>query len=114
LLAHELDLEMVVQAGSLAEAREALEGGLEGYLDVAMLDLALPDGDGRELIGELRRNNPSISIVVLSASIEAGHFEEVLRASGADAVLDKVQSPTKIAREVRRLGGSAELERFSY
>jgi DNA-binding NarL/FixJ family response regulator len=73
-----------------------------------MLDLALPDGDGRELIGELRRNNPGISIVVLSASIEAGHFEEVLRASGADAVLDKVASPSTIAHEVRRLRSADE------
>jgi DNA-binding NarL/FixJ family response regulator len=108
LLAYELDLEMVAQAGSLAEAREALEGGLEGRLDVAMLDLALPDGDGRELIGELRRTNPGISIVVLSASIEAGHFEEVLRAAGADAVLDKVASPSTIAHEVRRLRSADE------
>jgi DNA-binding NarL/FixJ family response regulator len=108
LLEYELDLEMVAQAGSLAEAREALEGGLEGRLDVAMLDLALPDGDGRELIGELRRNNPGISIVVLSASIEAGHFEEVLRASGADAVLDKVASPSTIAHEVRHLRSTDE------
>jgi DNA-binding NarL/FixJ family response regulator len=104
LLAYELDLEMIAQAGSLAEAREALEG----RLDVAMLDLALPDGDGRELIGELRRNNPGISIVVLSASIETGHFEEVLRASGADAVLDKVASPSTIAHEVRRLRSADE------
>jgi DNA-binding NarL/FixJ family response regulator len=34
LLAHELDLKMVAQA---------LEGGLKGRLDVAMLDLGLPD-----------------------------------------------------------------------
>ena len=113
LLDNEPDLEVVAQAGSVAEARQALwggalEGGLEGRLDVAMLDLALPDGDGRDLIGELRRNNPGISIVVLSASIEAGHFEEVLRASGADAVLDKVASPSTIAHEVRRLRSADE------
>ena len=105
LLCHKSDLEVVAQAGSLAEAREALvEALVEAPLDVAVVDLGLPDGDGRELIGELRRANPGISVVVLSANIEAGHLDEVQRA-GADAVLDKVESPLIIAEEVRRLAG---------
>jgi DNA-binding NarL/FixJ family response regulator len=105
LLCHKSDLEVVAQAGSLAEAREALDEALvEGRLDVAVVDLGLPDGDGRELFGELRRANPGISVVVLSANIEAGHLDEVQRA-GADAVLDKVESPLIIAEEVRRLAG---------
>src|SRR5215208_6481520 len=102
LLSHKPDLEVVVQAGSLAEAREAL---LEGpLLDVAVVDLGLPDGDGRDLFAELRRSNPGISVVVLSATIEAGHLDE-LRRAGANAVLDKVESPPIIAEEVRRLAG---------
>ena len=101
LLSHNSDLEVVAQAGSLAEAREAL---LEEHVDVAVVDLGLPDGDGRELFGELRRNNPDISVVVLSATVEAGHLEEVLKA-GADAVLDKVESPPTIAEQVRHVAG---------
>jgi DNA-binding NarL/FixJ family response regulator len=100
LLSHEPDIEVVAQAGSLAQAREALL--LEGGLDVAVLDLALPDGDGSDLIGELRRTNPGVSIVVLSAAMGPGHLEEAVKA-GADAVLDKVESPPTIAYEVRRL-----------
>jgi DNA-binding NarL/FixJ family response regulator len=101
----EPDLEVVAQVGSLAEAREALEGPLDGHFDVAVVDLGLPDGDGRELFGELRRSNPGVSIVVLSATIEAGHLGEVVKA-GADAVLEKVESPLTLVSEVRRvLGG---------
>jgi two-component system uhpT operon response regulator UhpA len=73
-------------------------------LDVAVLDLALPDGDGRELIGELRRTNPGISVVVLSVMLGPSHLDEVLNA-GADAVLHKVASPPTIVEEVRRLAG---------
>ena len=40
LLTHKPDIEVVAQAGSLAEAREAL---LDGRLDVAVVDLGLPD-----------------------------------------------------------------------
>ena len=100
LLGREPDLEVVAQAGSLAEAREVLDG----RLDVAVVDLALPDGDGSELIGELRRANPGVSVLVLSATIGSGHLDEV-RKAGADAVLTKVESTSIIAEEVRRLAG---------
>ena len=100
LLGREPDLEVVAQAGSLAEARQMLDS----RLDVAVLDLNLPDGNGRDLIGELRKRNAGISVLVLSATIAPGHLEEVLKA-GADAVLHKVASPPTIVEEVRRLAG---------
>ena len=105
LLSDEPELEVVAQAGSVAEARKALEGeGPDGGLDVAVLDLALPDGDGREIIGELRRTNPGIRIMVLSATVWAEDVEEVLEA-GADTVRDKVRPYWTIAEEVRDLAG---------
>jgi CheY-like chemotaxis protein len=100
LLGREPDLEVVAQAGSLAQARQMLDT----RLDVAVLDLALPDGDGRELISELRKTNTGISVLVLSATIAPGKLDEVLKA-GADAVLHKVESPQTIVEEVRRLAG---------
>jgi DNA-binding NarL/FixJ family response regulator len=106
VLKSEQGLEVVAQAGSLAEAREVLgdDGGLGGRLDVALINLILPDGEGTELVGELRRANPSIKVIVLSADLWPWRIEELLRA-GVDAALDKVQSPRQIAREVRREGG---------
>ena len=55
LLGRQQDLEVVAQAGSLAEARRhaaAVE------FDVAVLDLGLPDGNGADLIAGLRRASP--------------------------------------------------------
>jgi|SRR5215204_964253 len=98
LLGHEPGLEVVAQAGSIAEAREALATPL----DVAVLDLGLPDGDGSDLIGELRRRNPGVSVVILSADMGPGHLDAVVKA-GADAVLDKVEPIPTIAEEVKRL-----------
>jgi DNA-binding NarL/FixJ family response regulator len=100
LLSQEPDLEVVAQAGSLVQARKMLDT----RLDVAVLDLALPDGDGRDLIGELRQRNAGISVLVLSVMLGPGHLEEVLKA-GADAVLHKIASPTTVVEEVRRLAG---------
>ena len=107
VLAKEPELEVVAQAGSLAEARQALDGVPRGgRLDVALLDLALPDGDGTELIAELRRSNPVIKVMVLSATIWPRRVEELLLEAEVDAVLDKWKAPTQIAREVRREGGA--------
>jgi two-component system nitrate/nitrite response regulator NarL len=103
LLSHDPDLEVVAQAGSLAEARQALDEPAGSYLDVAVVDLGLPDGDGSELIGELPQRNAGVSVVVLSEAINAGRLEGVSKA-GAGAVLDKAQSPSTIVREVRRVG----------
>jgi DNA-binding NarL/FixJ family response regulator len=103
LLSHNPDLEVVAQAGSLAEARAALDEPTGAYLDVAVIDLGLPDGDGSELIGDLRQRNAGVSVVVLSEAINALRLEEVSKA-GAGAVLDKAQSPPMIVQEVRRAG----------
>jgi DNA-binding NarL/FixJ family response regulator len=105
MLSGEPDIEVVAQAGSLAEARDALEGGLESRLDVAVVDLGLPDGDGSVLIGELRKSHPGVSVVVLSAAMGPRYLDEAVKA-GSDVVLDKVESIPTIAEEVRRLGGN--------
>ena len=104
VLGHEPDFEVVAKAGSLTEARAAPDERLDRLLDVAVVDLSLPEGDGTELIGELRRSSPGVLVVVLSATIGSGHVEKVRRA-GADAVLDKVRSYSTIAEELRRLAG---------
>jgi DNA-binding NarL/FixJ family response regulator len=78
------ELEVVGQAGSLAEARTMLEG-----VDVVLLDRGLPDGDGLELIGPLREVNPLARVVVMSATVEMSHPEDAIEA-GADGVIDKL------------------------
>ena len=103
MLEQQPDLEVAAQAGTCAEAREAI---LEGRFDVAVLDLAMPDGDGSMLIGESRRVNPGAKVLVLSATLELGQVDKV-REIGADAVLNKMEDPQRIAEEIRCLGSGA-------
>ena len=84
LLGVQPDMEVVGQAGSLAEARTMLEG-----VDVALLDRGLPDGDGLKLMRPLRDANPHARVFVMSATVEMRHPEDALEA-GADGVIDKV------------------------
>ena len=84
LLDGQPELEVVAQAGSLAEASHMLEG-----VDVAILDRGLPDGDGLKLMRPLREENPSARVFVMSATLELRHPEDAMEA-GADGVIDKV------------------------
>ena len=103
LLARLPDVQVVAEAASLAEARTTLEATLEG-VDVAILDRVLPDGDGLELIGELREANPDVKVLVMSAFATLVNQEEAFEA-GADRVLGKVESPEEVFAAIRQLGG---------
>jgi DNA-binding response OmpR family regulator len=43
--------------------------------DVAVLDLGLPDRDGGDLIADLRRANPEVGVLILSASLDTASIE---------------------------------------
>ncbi len=88
---------VAAQAASLAEAREALEG-----VDVAIVDLGLPDGNGTSLFEDLRRRNPGVIVLVLSASLDPENFEKAVEA-GAAGVLDKLASIDDITDATLRL-----------
>ncbi len=92
---------VVAQCGSIAGCRAL--GSLLQTVDVALLDLFLPDGDGTGLIALLRGANPSVKVLILTASIEPGLRGRMAEA-GADGVLDKTLGLTEIASEVARLG----------
>ena len=100
LLGRQPDIELLAKAGSLVEAR-AQAARFE--LDVAVLDLGLPDGNGVDLIADLRRASYEVRVLVLSASLDPASIEEA-RSAGADEILDKLTPVDEILATVRRLG----------
>lgn len=95
------EFSVVGQAGTLAEAREFLNGSADAT-DVAVCDLALPDGDGFDLIEELAAKGSKITTLVLSASLEPARFARAVEA-GASGVLHKAAAIGDIVDAVRRL-----------
>ena len=102
LLNSQMDIKVVAQAGSLAEAR-AQAGRFE--IDVVVLDLGLPDGNGVDLIADLRRTNPDVGVLILSASLDAASFERATEAN-ADEIMDKLAPLDEVLGTVRRLGNA--------
>ena len=97
----EEEFSVVGQAGSLAEAHEFLNGSKDAT-DVAICDLALPDGDGFDLIEELAAKGSKVTTLVLSASLEPARFARAVEA-GASGVLHKAAAISDIVDAVRRL-----------
>jgi PAS domain S-box-containing protein len=90
---------VVGQAGSIADARRMLE---EHPIDVALIDLGLPDGYGAELIKELREAHPHAQALVLSASLDRTNVARAVE-RGAAGVLSKTVHLEEVVQAVRRL-----------
>jgi DNA-binding NarL/FixJ family response regulator len=100
ILESEPDLIVEAQAGSLAEARAALPE-IAGRVDVAVVDLQLPDGNGVEFVRELRAENPEGHTVVLTADTDKRRHAQAVEAGAAGVILKSVQ-PHEIVDAIRR------------
>ncbi|MDQ3965565.1 MAG: PAS domain S-box protein, partial [Actinomycetota bacterium] len=96
----EAGFEVVVQAASLAEARRMLKEA--GPVEVAVIDLGLPDGYGADLIWELREKNPQAQALVLSATLDRSEIARAVEA-GAAGIVNKRAHLDEVVETVKRL-----------
>jgi two-component system KDP operon response regulator KdpE len=90
----------VVASASLADARAVITTALaEGALDIVLLDLGLPDGDGASLLADLRREH-STPVIVISARPGEDHKVRLLD-EGADDYLVKPFSLAELLARMR-------------
>jgi DNA-binding NarL/FixJ family response regulator len=89
----------VYEAASVAEARARAHAS--GPCDLCILDLGLPDGNGLDLLGELR-NSGWPRLVVLSAADDPYSVRAAFVA-GAQGYLLKSASPSVVSDGVRRV-----------
>ena len=87
-------------------AGEALRLGAEIEPDVVLLDLSLPDGDGRDVCRELRRIS-DVPIIMLTArgtvtdrivGLELGADDYVVKPFAADEVISRIRAVLRRAR----------------
>jgi len=90
----------VLEARSVTEAKEILESGID--IDIALLDVMLPDGDGVEVCQALRAKDKRIGIIMLTAKAQEEDKIKGLE-SGADDYVTKPFSPAELMARVRTL-----------
>lgn len=98
-------LELAGQADTLSAGRALIQSNL----DVLLIDLALPDGNGVDLIAEARTSLPALKIIVVSIF---GDAHSVVRAieAGADGYLLKGADAVEAASAIRTvLDGGAPI-----
>lgn len=104
-------------AGSLADARAQLRHCLpDESIDLVLLDLGLPDGDGQTLLAELHRNGGP-PVIVISAREAEGQKIRLLD-DGADDYLVKPfgigELSARMRVALRRRGRTAEPALLAY
>jgi DNA-binding NarL/FixJ family response regulator len=96
----EPDLEVVAQAGSVAEGRQRMA---DGGIDAAIVDIPLPDEGAEELVRALHEANPSVPVLMLTHLEDREVVQRFLEA-GASEVLPKSITFVETLAAVRRLG----------
>lgn len=96
-------------AATLAEARACLA---QQPVALALVDLHLPDGNGRELITQLRADDPGLGILVVSAWSSEESILGALRAGATGYVL-KERDDVEMQLSIRSvLRGGAPIDPF--
>jgi two-component system response regulator DevR len=94
LLEEEPDIEVVGEAGTIAEAIPAI---LQLRPDVAILDGRLPDGSGIEVCREVRAVDPSIKGLVLTSYDDDEAMFTAILAGAAGYVLKQIEGSSLVS-----------------
>lgn len=109
-----MDGHAIDTAGSLADAWEYLD--YSSY-DIVLLDLTLPDGDGRRFLAQCRAQGNDVPVIAVTAQSDVSSRVEVLDAGADDYISKPVNFSELEARcraVLRRRGGSSHnVQRFA-
>ena len=97
LLATEQDFRVIAEA---SDGREALARSIELRPDVLLLDLAMPQLSGLEVLRELARQAPAVRTVLLTASIPPLAFTAAVEL-GVRGIVLKASPPDMLLRGIR-------------
>ncbi len=94
-----VDGEFTATGAATAGEAEAKINARDSRFDALILDVSLPDGDGRDLCARLRRNGIKVPIIILTGSDEEADVVRGLD-SGAN---DYIAKPFRLAELLARL-----------
>lgn len=102
LLERQEDMEVLAEAGSVAEAV-----ALDGTPDVVVADLVLPDERGADVVKRLNERYPESAILVLTM-VDNPTDVQLCLAAGARGYLLKETASTELVDAVRKVAGGED------
>jgi two-component system, NarL family, invasion response regulator UvrY len=103
VLADDADITVCAEASTGAEALSMAGQHMAlGGLDVVLLDIAMPEGDGLDVLQALRRNHPGLPVLMLSTYPEKHYAVRCIRL-GAAGYLHKSADPDDMLAAVRKV-----------
>jgi DNA-binding NarL/FixJ family response regulator len=90
--------------GEAGDVPAALQGVTDSGPDVAVVDLHLKEGDGIDLIKQIRKLQPRLPILVLTMHEEPFYVERAMRA-GAQGFLTKQDAGDQVLTAIRTVAG---------
>jgi DNA-binding NarL/FixJ family response regulator len=92
----------MIAAGQASSGREALRMVQEECYDVLLLDIAMPEGSGLEVLHQLQTLKPDLRILILSMYPERQYAVRALKA-GAAGYLTKDGAPDELVAAIRKV-----------
>ena len=102
LLGLEPDLDVVAQVGTGREAVERVRDEAQPGVDVALLDIEMPDGDGLWAAGEIAALGGTCRSIIVTTFGRPGYLSRALEA-GARGFLVKDTPPAELAGAIRKV-----------
>lgn len=93
-----------IVAGEAANGLEALAQLREQQFDVLLMDMSMPGRSGIELIKQVKTENPTLAMLVLSMHKEEQYAVRALKA-GAHGYLTKESAPDLLVAAIRKVAG---------
>ncbi|MGC9965927.1 MAG: response regulator [Syntrophobacteraceae bacterium] len=98
---HKLLTVRKIDAAYVGSATEAFSEIANSDYDVILLDVKMPEMDGIEALGRIKRDNPQIEVIILTghASVDAaieimklGGYDYLLKPCAIDELVGKIES----------------------
>jgi two-component system invasion response regulator UvrY len=97
----------IVVVGQASTGRQVVEKVREGSYDVLVLDIAMPEGGGLEVLHQLQTLKPDLPILILTMHSEKQYAERTLKA-GAAGYLTKETAPDELITAIRQVAGGGK------
>jgi len=96
------DTSDIVVSDEASNGREVLAKISKNKYDVVVLDVAMPDFSGLDILNEIKRENPELPVLMLSIYPEEQYAVRALKA-GASGYLTKKVAPKELIRAIRKV-----------